>query len=144
MLTRAFVNARVWLYFYHQTHVHITLIVWSVNGGRDVRWVVHTHVSLGLPLGLRRTEVGIQRWHSPSWGRQAYSFTMCSTIIMQYLSSPPLSPTLLAWRGKTIVINRLRPPKAMLIVITTLANCSIMFILLDRLHPRLNYMSIVF
>ena len=40
---------------------------------------------------------------------------------------------------KTIVINRLRPPKAVPMVITTLANCSTMFILSDGLHPKLNY-----
>ena len=56
------------------------------------------------------------------------------------LASP--SPTLLARWGKMIVINRLRPPKAVLIVITTLANGSIIFIHSDVLHPRLNYLPI--
>ena len=45
--------------------------------------------------------------------------------------------------GETIVINCLRSPKAVPMVITTLANRSTMFILSDGLHPRLNYMPIV-
>ena len=63
-------------------------------------------------------------------------------MINDCLFSSP-SPTLLAWRGKTIVINRLGPSKAVPIVITTLANCSTIFIISDGLHPRLYHKPIV-
>ena len=61
---------------------------------------------------------------------------------MQCLSSPPLANPLSS-AGETIVINRLGPPKAAPIAITTLANCSTMFILSDGLHPRLDYKPMV-
>ena len=42
-----------------------------------------------------------------------------------------------------IVTNRLRPPKVVLIFITTLANGSTIFIHSDVLHPRVDYLPIV-
>lgn len=71
------------------------------------------------------------------------SVQQCAQKLSKYcLSSSPLANPLSS-AGETIVINTLGPPKATPIVITTLANCSTMFILSGGLHPRLYYMPIV-
>ena len=57
------------------------------------------------------------------------------------LASP--SPTLLAMRGKMIVINCLKTPMAVPIIITTLANGLTIFIYSDELHSRIIYVPII-